>query len=251
MADLSSEGQINLLAPRQARLGISDLKVEIPSHVCLFYKDDAELRERLGFLALTLDEPEQVAVLFGTKARLEVVLGYIQQDHKREIASDLAAGRIVLVYGAPDVETIVAQIIGALDAALARGAKLIRFLGFIGWGDMEWPPDEDLMTFEAKVTETVSKYPVVVLCSYNIGKLPGPVLIFAGIKTHPFTIIGTTLAKNPHYVRFEEYMASRLRPETADEHERALRGVTIGPIDRSHREPRTVKQPQTKDVTPA
>lgn len=217
---------------RQTRLGIADLKVDIPSHVCLFYKDDAELRERLDFLALSLDDPEQVAVLFGTNERLAEVLGYIAKDNKREVASDLASGRIVLVHGAPDIETIVAQIIAALDAALARGARLIRFLGFIGWGDMDWPPDEDLMTFEAKVTETVSKYPVIVLCSYNIQKLPGPVLIFAGIKTHPFTIVGTTLATNPHYVPFEEYMASRLRPETPDEHERALRGVTIGPLDR-------------------
>lgn len=235
MADVPGDVEKEVGRMRQAKLGIADLKVDVPSHVCLFYKDDAELRERLGFLVQALDDPEQVAVLFGTKERLAEVLGYIAKDHNREIASDLSAGRIVLVHGAPEVETIVAEIIGALDAAVARGAKLIRFLGFIGWGDMDWPPDEDLMTFESKVTETVRKYPVVVLCTYNIDKLPGPVLIFAGIKTHPFTIVGTTLARNPHYVPFEEYMASRLRPETPDEHERALRGVTIGPLDREQR----------------
>lgn len=248
MTDLPGDAQLSARRIRQARLGISDLKVDIPSHVCLFYKDDAELRERLGFLALTLDDPEQVAVLFGTDARLAEVLGYLAQDHARDIASDMAARRIVLVDGAPDIETIVAHITGALDAALARGAKLIRFLGFIGWGDMDWPPDQDLMTFEAKVTETLSKYPVVVLCSYNIEKLPGPVLIFAGIKTHPFTIIGTTLAKNPHYMPFEAYMASRSVPEPADEHTRALRGVTIGPLDRGHRQSPVKERGRSGDI---
>jgi hypothetical protein len=232
MVEVNGDVQIRPRA-RKARLGISDLKVDIPSHLCVFYKDDAELREHLSFLTSALDDPEQVAVIFGTKERLAEVLGYIAQDHGRDVASDVAAGRVVLVHGAPDIETVVARIIGALDAAVARGATMIRFLGFIGWGDMDWPPEEDLMTFEAKVTATVAKYPVVVLCTYNIGKLPGPVLIFAGIKTHPFTIVGTTLAKNPHYVPFEEYMASRSRPETPDEHKRALRGVTIGPLARS------------------
>ncbi len=92
------------------------------------------------------------------------MLGYIAQDGKREISSDLAAGRIVLVHGAPDIETIVTRITEALDDAVARGAKLIRFLGFIGWGDMDWPPEKDLMSFESSITETVNKYPAVVLC---------------------------------------------------------------------------------------
>ena len=50
-------------------LGFADLKVDVPSHICLFYSNDDELRERLGFLARTLDDPTQVAVLFGKQER--------------------------------------------------------------------------------------------------------------------------------------------------------------------------------------
>ena len=210
-------------------LGFADLQVDVPSHICLFYSNDDELRERLGFLARTLDDPTQVAVLFGKKDRLEEVLGYIGADFKRDVSADLKAGRIVLVNGARDPDALLGGIAAALDAIVARGAGLIRFLGFIGWGDMDWPATEDLMTFEAKVSEAVKSYPAVVVCTYNTEKLPGSVLIFAGIETHPLTILGTTLCENPHYVPFAEYAERRTRPTTA-ERERNLGGVRVGPL---------------------
>lgn len=212
-----------------ANLGFGGLKVDVPSHVCLFYSNDTELRERLGFLAHTLDAPGEVAVLFGKQERLEEVLGYIGADHKRDVAADLKAGRIVLVNGARDPDELLGGIAKALDAVVASGATLIRFLGFIGWGDMDWPADEELMVFEAKVTEAVKSYPAVVVCTYNVEKLPGSVLIFAGIETHPVTIIGTTLCQNPHYVPFANYIERRSRPTTS-QRERNLAGVTVGPL---------------------
>ena len=215
----------------RTKLGFADLKIDVPSHICLFYSDDAELRERLGFLANTLDDPEQVAVLFGRQARLEEILGYIGADHKRDIAADLAAGRIVLVNGAPDPDVLLGGIAAAFDAAVARGTKLIRFLGFIGWGDMDWPAQEDLMSFEAKVSEAVKSYPAIVMCTYNTEQLPGSVLIFAGIETHPYTILGTTLCENPHYVPFADYIERRKRPTQA-EREHNLGGVKVGPLNR-------------------
>jgi hypothetical protein len=213
----------------RASLGFGDLKIDVPSHVCLFYSNDDELRDRLGFLAQTLDDAEQVSVLFGKQQRLEEILGFIAEDHGRDVAADIKAGRIVLVNGARDPDALLGGIATALDATIARGAKLIRFLGFIGWGDMDWPATEDLMTFEAKVTEAVKSYPAVVVCTYNVEKLPGSVLIFAGIETHPITILGTTLCENPHYVPFAEYIERRNRP-TTEQRERNLRGVTVGPL---------------------
>ncbi len=211
----------------KAKLGFADLSVDVPSHICLFYENDEELRARLGFLAHTLDDPTQVAVLFGKQSRLDEVLAYIVADHGRDVEADMKAGRIVLVTGAPDADLLLGNIAKALDAAVAADKKLIRFLGFIGWGDMDWPPQQDLMTFEAKVSEAVKNYPAVVICTYNTEALPGSVLIFAGIETHPLTILGTTIAENPQYVPFEEYVARKQRPYTA-ERERNLGAVRVG-----------------------
>ena len=77
--------------------------------------------------------------------------------------------------------------------------------------------------------EADDAYPAVVVCTYNVEQLPGSVLIFAGIETHPLTILGTTLCENPHYVPFAEYIQRRGRPTKA-ERERNLGGVRIAPL---------------------
>lgn len=200
----------NTIQPMEtAPLGFADLAVDVPSHICLFYSDDLELRERLEFLAIALQDPTQVAVLFGHRARLDEILGYIAADHGRDTAQDLRDRRIVLVDGDPDAEQLIPKIAEALDAALARGATLIRFLGFIGWGDPNWPSHAELLEFESKVNAAVLNYPAVIVCTYNTTQLPGSVLIFGGIETHPITVIGTTLCRNPHYVPYDQYLASQ------------------------------------------
>lgn len=218
------------MSVQRVKLGFgTDLAVEVPSHLCLFYKDDAELRERLGFLRAALEDPAEVAVLFGKRSRLEEVLGYLAADHGRDVEADLSARRIVLVEGDPDANVMLARIGAEFDAILARGARLIRFLGFIGWGDMDWPSDADLLAFEAKVNDAVGKYPAVVLCTYGLEHLPSQIIVYGGIETHPFTILGTTLCRNPHYVPFEEYLARQDRDDPAGRR-KALGKVVVGPV---------------------
>jgi len=219
-----------------APLGFADLTVDVPSHICLFYSDDDELRGRLDFLSIALQDPTQVAVLFGRSERLKEILGYIATDHGRDVEQDLRDGLIVLIEGDPDADKLIPKIAAALDAAVARGATLIRFLGFIGWGDPSWPSQDALMEFESKVNAAVLSYPAVIVCTYNTNQLPGSVLIFGGIETHPFTIIGTTLCKNPHYVPYDQYSAKQHAFEIDPSARRdRLAGVDVSAIKRSSR----------------
>ncbi|HEX4745551.1 MAG TPA: MEDS domain-containing protein [Gaiellaceae bacterium] len=192
---------------RTAPLGFLDRAVAVPSHICLFYYDDTELREMLRFLTVGLEVPEEATVLFGTRSRLDQVLAYLAADHARDVEADLRDGRITLVEGAPTGEDTLANIGKALDAVTARGATLIRFLGFIGWGETGWPGHDDLLRFEATVNDALASYPAIAICTYNANRLPGPLLIFGGIETHPITIVGQTVAENPHYVPPKEFLA--------------------------------------------
>lgn len=179
----------------------------MPSHICLFYYDDAELRERLSFVKVGLDDPSQAVVLFGPRERLDQVLGFIAEAIGRDLADELRSGRIVLVDGAPDVPGTFANVATALDALVARGIVLIRFLGFIGWGKQDWPSDEELLRFESRVNDAVTRYPAIVVCGYRTSELAGPLLVFGGLQTHPLTFIGTTLYDNPHYMSPAEFLA--------------------------------------------
>ncbi len=183
-----------------AALGFIERRVDVPSHICLFYYDDTELRERLPFLRIGLETTDEVVVLFGPGQRLRQVLDYLAEDFGRDVASDLAAGKIVLIEGAPTGDEVLGKIATALDAVLARGARLIRFFGFIGWQDPEWPAHDDLLAFESQVNVAVTKYPVVTVCTYRLTDIPGPLLIYGGIQTHRLTIIGHTICENPHFL---------------------------------------------------
>lgn len=207
-------------ALRTAQLGFMDRSVEVPSHICLFYYDDEELRRSLSFATLAFDAPGEATVLFGPRARLEQVLGYIAADHARDVEADVRDGRITLVEGAPTGDETLGNIGRALDALVARGVSLIRFLGFIGWGEEGWPHHEDLLRFEATVNAAVTNYPAIAICTYNANRLPGPLLIFGGIETHPLTIVGDTLCDNPHYVPPAEYLARPPFPWSSERRDR-------------------------------
>ncbi len=221
-------------AGRTAPLGFLDRDVAVPSHICLFYYDDTDLREMLGFVTLGLDDPAEATVLFGPRSRLEEVLGYLAADHGRDVRSDLREGRITLVDGAPSGEDTLGNISKALDAVTANGAKLIRFLGFIGWGESGWPEHDDLLRFEATVNQAVQSYPAIAICTYNANRLPGPLLIFGGIETHPITILGPTVAENPHYVTPTEFLARPGSP-WSDERREALSSVRLSSRKAPHR----------------
>lgn len=51
-----------------------------------------------------------MAVLFGKQERLEEVLGYIGEDFKRDVATDLKSGQIVLVNGTHDPQALLGGI---------------------------------------------------------------------------------------------------------------------------------------------
>lgn len=209
-----------------APLGFLDRAVGVPSHICLFYYDDTELRGALRFLTLGLEDPDQATVLFGPRQRLEVVLGYLAEDHGRDVDADVREGRLTLVDGAPTDEETLANIGRALDGLMTRRPALIRFLGFIGWGELGWPSQEDLLRFEASVNDALASYPAIAICTYNANRLPGPLLIFGGIETHPLTIIGGSVCENPHYVSPRDYLARPPAPWT-DERREGLSAVRI------------------------
>jgi len=189
-------------------LGFGELSVSVPSHLCLFYYDDVELRTKLGFARIGLESEREAVVLFGRSTRLQEIVGYLA-DEGLDVEAFQASGRLVLVEGAADRQGLLTNIGEHLDSLMATGVELIRFLGFIGWEDPTWPTHEELLTFESMVNVAATSYPAVVMCTYKLTEIPGPLLIYGGIETHPLTIIGDTVCENPHYVPPDRYAAAR------------------------------------------
>jgi hypothetical protein len=101
-------------------------------------------------------------------------------------------------------KTIADQVSSAVD----RGAPLVRILGNLGWGRPDWPSDREILELEARLTDSVRKLPVVVICAYDIPEVTGSNLLRGGLECHPLTFHRNSLRQNSLYVPAEPFLAA-------------------------------------------
>ena len=203
-------------ATAEVSLGWNSDTLPLGSHVCFYYLNDEMLRQTVAFLRLGLDEPTDFCVLFADQARSGRLLSWLQEDYAGEIQSLIDRGKLAVIGGAPTVDELLTAIGTRLDRAIQEGYRLIRFLGFIGWGQPGWPNDRDLLEFEARVNYAVTAYPAVIICTYGVPSLPGTSLIYGGLQTHPVTMLGDVTARsNPNYVAPSKFIEGLARSDRA------------------------------------
>ncbi len=188
-------------APTTVSLGWSSGSVPLHTHACFYYSDEETLRRSLGFLRVGLDAPNEFAVIFADSSRHASLLGWLQDGYDGDLVARRAEGKLAVVGGAPTKEELLANIAATLDVAMRAGHTLIRFLGFIGWGEPGWPDETTLLEFESQVNAAVFSYPAVIICTYGVPKLTGKQLIYGGLMTHPIVFLNDrVLSGGPLYV---------------------------------------------------
>ncbi|MFN2466308.1 MAG: MEDS domain-containing protein [Candidatus Dormibacteria bacterium] len=188
------------MAVAEVSLGWDAGTVPLHTHACYYYSDEETLRGSLEFVRAGLDVPEDLGVIFADESRFEQLKGWLQEAHGGDIEGLVANGKLAMIGGAPTMEELVAKIGGRLDEGIAAGYKLIRFLGFIAWGEPGWPDDRTLLEFETTVNNVVMAYPAVIICTYGVPTLGGNRLIFGGLQTHPLVWLGSQEVRaNPFY----------------------------------------------------
>lgn len=194
---------------RAIRLGWTDREVALGSHICCYYPDDAVLRSTLGFVRVGLDVADECCIIFADASRFDDLVSMLQEGYAGDVPALIESRKLVLCPGAPSVPELVSAIVPRLDGALADGYRVIRFLGFIAWGQPGWPGDRELLEFEARVNDVVAAYPIVVVCTYGMPALTGEQLIRGGLQTHPTVVIGDTVVqKSGFYISPEEFIAT-------------------------------------------
>ncbi len=192
--------------PRRSRisLGIRGEDVEVGSHLAYFWETHEEFAEAVEFLAAGLRAGDHV-VVFGHEEANEKVCGILSS--KGWDCERLAAkGRLSIVGGRLFGDEMLSEIAATFEAALARGASIVRLLGNIGWGKEGWPDERDIFAFEARVTEAAGQAPCVVLCLYDVNQLSGRIVLHGAFECHPLTICGNILRENPHYVGVDDFL---------------------------------------------
>src|SRR5262249_44722378 len=92
--------------------------------------------------------------------------------------------------------------------AVDRGMPAVRILGNLNWGRGApgWPSDREILRLEAQVTSAAERLPCIVMCVYDVTKLPGPMLPNGGLECHPLTFRRDCLRHNEHHVPAERFL---------------------------------------------
>jgi hypothetical protein len=197
----------------RSALGVGGTDVAVPSHICLFHEGENDLRAtQLAYLRLAIDDPRQAILLFGPSGAAQRQLGHLEADLGRSLSKEVMANRVVLAEGDDDPDLQLENLIGPIQYLVQEGYALVRVLGPVAWGVPNYPPPGDFLWYESRITPVISRWPVLVLCAYDVTQLPGSALAYGGLETHPQILTSGRLSASPIYVPPERFVSRRLMP---------------------------------------
>jgi hypothetical protein len=172
-------------------MGWDDRELPLHSYVAIHYLDREVPRRTLAFLRVGLDEAGTFNVLLADAGQHGRVLEELQRGYDGDVERACETGRLATVGLLEDFDELAAMLRDAMDAILGAGYRRVRVLGLVGWG-LSWGPDAAwLRRCEAEVNQVVARYPMVVVCLYEMPSFVDPLHVDAGgweeplIVTHP------------------------------------------------------------------
>ena len=104
-----------------------------------------------------------------------------------------------------DQDAMLALLEEVLQSGTASGYPLTRFVAHMEWALLDKPGVDDLLEFETRVNYVLPKYDDPVICTYDLSKFSGGVVMDI-MRTHPVVIIGEVLQENPFFVPPDEFL---------------------------------------------
>lgn len=92
------------------------------------------------------------------------------------------------------------------DSSQSKGKRFVRSMAEMTWALQAIPGVENLMAYEARLNYMLPGKFWVTICLYNIAKFPGSTIMNV-LRTHPFTITGGVVTKNPYFIHPDKWLA--------------------------------------------
>jgi DcmR-like sensory protein/putative zinc finger protein len=193
-------------ADRNIPLGLGNGLAAPGDHIAYFYESEREFDAMAGFLAAgaTLGE---ACVLVGHDAANERLLAGLErsglgvralmEEHLLQVAAVRSSADALLL-----------ELDRGIRDAVHRGIPMVRILGNLTWGrgTPGWPSDHEVLRLEAQVTNASASLPSIVVCAYDVRKLPVPMLLKGGLECHTLTYRRDCLRHNEHHVPPERFL---------------------------------------------
>ena len=199
-------------AKRQVKMGFTDEKFPVGTHMCLIYDNEDERRNVISkFLNAGLHEREKVAYFADTMAPVEVEawLREMGVDVPKQVQAPAFSITVAEKTYCPNGKFVPETMLNTLrsyhKAALNEGYSGGRVSGEMSWALRGIPGSERLMEYEALINDVLVTYPITPICQYDARRFDGAI-IFDVLKVHPMMIVHGQIVKNPYYMRPQEFL---------------------------------------------
>lgn len=181
-------------------------------HVCAFFDSrDDEYRVLAPFFAEGIGWGEKVLHIVDPA----LMSDHVAQLHHHGIDTDtcqrcgqlevLSWDDVYLAEGKFDADRMIDAIDGALQAGKDAGYPRMRIMGNMGWTLKGRPGTEQVIEFESRVNDVLSRRGQLAVCVYDTSEMSGAMMMDI-LRTHPLTLVGNIVHENPFYVPAEQLL---------------------------------------------
>jgi PAS domain S-box-containing protein len=183
-------------------LGIAGRRVPVHSHIAYLWKTEREFEDAVGFLEAGLRGPDHCVVV-GDEEETAAVSAVLRKRGV-DVEALTAEKRLVFIRPLPSAKEMLNRISATFEDATSARAPLIRLFGNVGWDRKAWPPDAELVVFEALLTEIAERFDSVLLCLHELPSTTGLILCHGVLGTHPTVLDAGEILANPFFIPLEK-----------------------------------------------
>jgi hypothetical protein len=194
-------------------------RLDDATHICAFFDSSKEEYACIvPYFAEGLEQGEQVVTIRDNAHHGE----HLDRLRQGELAVDdaVAAGQLKVMASEDtylkdecfEVERMFSMLMEALESG-EKDFKRVRTCGEMSWALRNLAGTDQLMEYEARVNQLLSKHDCTLMCVYDVNRFSGRVLLDA-LSTHPHVIVNGKLVKNQYFVEPMEYLTGRLGRST-------------------------------------
>lgn len=171
--------------PPPPSVTVAGRAIEAPSHLCAFYDSDAS---RLRLSAPLLQEgllAGEPCLLIANGDVLDQYLDRLGRVPGLDLDAAIASRRFTIPETpGRTVDEAVRFWEQALWAAVETGAPVIRAVGEMVSERERFISEAEMLAYEAAISLTLKRFPIVVICQYDVRRFSGQAL-FSALRAHP------------------------------------------------------------------
>ncbi|MBI4666652.1 MAG: MEDS domain-containing protein [Nitrospinae bacterium] len=203
-------------------------KLQPHDHLCLIYETrEEQFNAVIPFIKVGLERNER-CVYIADENTVESVLDAMRGEGIN-VRDALDSGALAVItkqdaylkQGHFDPDWMINYLKNITNETLAQGYSAVRATGEMTWALGSEDGVDRLIEYEAKLNYFFPDYPLLAICQYNKNRF-SPEIIRNIIYTHPYVIVGGTVARNYYFIPPDEF----LKEETqSQEVERLLHNI--------------------------